>query len=150
MLLGTCGNLIIPGADIPWKNSSTESEKPLIYSRKKRNSLLVRLCPGINHQTTGSIKGIMKQMSDSLKHKFHSAGAFIEAAKKNSSSAAILAPDRKPLSYGRLCRHIDHVVSLLNDYGIGRNDRIAIVLPDGPEMAVAFLSVVACATCAPL
>jgi len=92
----------------------------------------------------------MKQMSDSLKHKFHSAGAFIEAAKKNSSSAAILAPDRKPLSYGRLCRHIDHVVSLLNDYGIGRNDRIAIVLPDGPEMAVAFLSVVACATCAPL
>ena len=89
-------------------------------------------------------------MNDSLKHKFHSAGEFLESAKKIPSSPAILAPDQKPLSYEQLSRHINHVVSLLNDYGLGRNDRIAIVLPNGPEMAVAFLSVIAGAACAPL
>jgi acyl-CoA synthetase (AMP-forming)/AMP-acid ligase II/acyl carrier protein len=34
--------------------------------------------------------------------------------------------------------------------GVGRNDRVAIVLPNGPEMAVAFLAVTAGATSAPL
>jgi acyl-CoA synthetase (AMP-forming)/AMP-acid ligase II len=34
--------------------------------------------------------------------------------------------------------------------GIGRNDRVAIVLPNGPEMAVAFIAVAAGATAAPL
>jgi acyl-CoA synthetase (AMP-forming)/AMP-acid ligase II/acyl carrier protein len=38
----------------------------------------------------------------------------------------------------------------LNNYGLGRNDRVALVLPNGPEMAVAFLSVISGATCAPL
>lgn len=77
-------------------------------------------------------------------------GEFLKSAKKNPTFTAILAPHRKPLSYGQLCQHIDHVVSLLNHYGIGRNDRIALVLPNGPEMAVAFLSVITCAPCAPL
>ena len=34
--------------------------------------------------------------------------------------------------------------------GLGRHDRIAIVLPQGPEMAVVFVAVAACATAAPL
>jgi len=34
--------------------------------------------------------------------------------------------------------------------GMGRNDRVAIVLPNGPEMAVAFVAVAAGATSAPL
>ena len=34
--------------------------------------------------------------------------------------------------------------------GINRGDRIETVLPDGPEMAVAFLGVAAGAVCAPL
>ncbi|OAD20909.1 AMP-dependent synthetase and ligase, partial [Candidatus Thiomargarita nelsonii] len=38
----------------------------------------------------------------------------------------------------------------LNTLGVGRNDRIAIVLPNCPEMAVAFLAVAAGATAAPL
>ena len=77
-------------------------------------------------------------------------GEFLVSAKKTPSSFAILAPGRETLSYGKLCRHIDHLASLLNDYGLGRNDRIALVLPNGPEMAVAFLSVIAVAACAPL
>ena len=89
-------------------------------------------------------------MNDSSLHKFHSIGEFLKAAKKIPSSLAILAPARKALSYGQLCGHIERVVSSLNDHGLGRNDRVALVLPNGPEMAVAFLSVIAGAACAPL
>jgi oxalate---CoA ligase len=80
----------------------------------------------------------------------HSIGEFFDAARKFSLSPAILAPDRKPLSYGQLARHISDVVSLLNENGLARNDRIAVVLPNSPEMAVTFLAVIAGATCAPL
>jgi amino acid adenylation domain-containing protein len=46
--------------------------------------------------------------------------------------------------------HIDDVVKTLPAIGVGRNDRVALVLPNGPEMAVAFLAVAAGATSAPL
>ena len=42
------------------------------------------------------------------------------------------------------------MVQTLHAMGLGRNDRVALVLPNGPEMAVAFLAVAASATCAPL
>ena len=34
--------------------------------------------------------------------------------------------------------------------GINRHDRVAVMLPNGPELAVAILTVEACAVCAPL
>ena len=63
---------------------------------------------------------------------------------------AIAAPGCPPLTYRKLCDHINNVVETLNAMGLGRNDRIGIVLPNGPEMAVAFLAVASCATSAPL
>lgn len=75
---------------------------------------------------------------------------FLEDSRDFSSSPAILAPGRKPLPYGDLCDHVDREVSLLNGYGLCRNDRVALVLPNGPEMALCFLTVIAGATCAPL
>src|SRR5262249_58092282 len=38
----------------------------------------------------------------------------------------------------------------LRAMGIGRRDRVAVMLPNGPEMAVAVLTVAARATCAPM
>jgi acyl-CoA synthetase (AMP-forming)/AMP-acid ligase II len=38
----------------------------------------------------------------------------------------------------------------LNALGIGRGDRVAIVLPNCPEMACAFVAVASCCTAAPL
>src|SRR2546427_11089062 len=73
-----------------------------------------------------------------------------EQATRNPDALAILAPGRTPLAYGRLQRHIDDVVHTLHTMGLGRNDRVALVLPNGPEMAVAFLAVAAGATCVPL
>ncbi len=63
---------------------------------------------------------------------------------------AILAPDRDPLTYGRLRALVRETGASLAAAGIGRGDRIAIVLPNGPEMAMAFVAIAACATAAPL
>src|SRR5712691_202119 len=71
-------------------------------------------------------------------------------AQQKPNAIAIGAPGRAPLTYGRLLSQMDNVVHTLNATGIGRNDRIAIVLPNGPEMAVAFLAVAAGATSVPL
>jgi acyl-CoA synthetase (AMP-forming)/AMP-acid ligase II/thioesterase domain-containing protein len=63
---------------------------------------------------------------------------------------ALAAPGRAPLTYGRLADQTANVVKTLNALGVTRNDRVALVLPNGPEMAAAFLAVAAGATCAPL
>lgn len=63
---------------------------------------------------------------------------------------AIAAPDRPVLTYAGLRQHIKQTVATLNGLGIGRNDRVAIVLPNGPEMATSFVSIGAGATTAPL
>lgn len=63
---------------------------------------------------------------------------------------AIGAPDAPSLSYDGLRALVARIVADLNKGGIGRGDRVAIVLPNGPEMATAFISVAAAATAAPL
>ncbi len=66
------------------------------------------------------------------------------------AAAAIGAPDRAPLSHGGLRTLAARTVEQLNGVGIGRGDRVAIVLPNGPEMASAFIAIAAGATTAPL
>jgi len=63
---------------------------------------------------------------------------------------AISAPGRIPLSFGGLWEQVETQVQALNALGLRGTDRIALALPNGPEMAVAFLAVASCATCAPL
>ncbi len=63
---------------------------------------------------------------------------------------AIAAPEREPLSYGGLRDQVGRTGEALARAGIGAGDRVAIVLPNGPEMAAAFLATAACATAAPL
>jgi acyl-CoA synthetase (AMP-forming)/AMP-acid ligase II len=67
-----------------------------------------------------------------------------------SQLPALRAPDRAPLSYGGLRELAHSTVARLNGIGIGRGDRVAIVLPNGPEMAAAFVAIAAGATTAPL
>ena len=54
---------------------------------------------------------------------------------------AIGAPGRPWLTYADLKKLTDETLATLNGIGIGRGDRVAIVLPNGPEMASAFLAV---------
>ena len=69
-------------------------------------------------------------------------------ARRFAEAPAILAPDCAPLSYRRLFRHIDDVGRALRAKGIGRDDRIAVLMPNGPELAVAIVAVAANAACA--
>jgi oxalate---CoA ligase len=71
-------------------------------------------------------------------------------ADQRPNAIAVMAPGRRPLSYAQLRDQISQVVTTLNSLGIGRNDRVAVVLPNGPEAAVVLLGVAAGATCAPL
>ncbi|HZP92686.1 MAG TPA: acyl--CoA ligase [Burkholderiales bacterium] len=66
------------------------------------------------------------------------------------NAAAIGAPGRKPLAYGALRAFLGETVQRLNALGVGRNERVAIVLDNGPEMAVCFLAVASTCTAAPL
>ena len=63
---------------------------------------------------------------------------------------AIAAPEREPLTYGALRDQVGRTGDALAKAGIGAGDRVAIVLPNGPEMATAFLATAAHATAAPL
>ncbi|MBM4197095.1 MAG: AMP-binding protein [Gammaproteobacteria bacterium] len=67
-----------------------------------------------------------------------------------SAAIALEAPGRTPLSYDGLRRQLVDTVAALNALGVGRNDAVGIVLPNGPEMASAFLCIGGGATTAPL
>jgi acyl-CoA synthetase (AMP-forming)/AMP-acid ligase II len=71
-------------------------------------------------------------------------------ARRIPDAPAILAPGRAPLTYRHLYEHIDKMGRTLRAAGIGNRDRVAIVLPNGPEMPVAVLAVAGCAACSPV
>ena len=68
----------------------------------------------------------------------------------NASDHAIGAPGRPWLDGAGLHALAEQTRQALNSVGIGRGDRVGIVLPNGPEMATCFVSVAAACTAAPL
>src|SRR5262249_27671275 len=71
-------------------------------------------------------------------------------ARGAAAAPAIGAPGRPPLSHAALRALAERTTASLNAMGIGRNDRVAMVLPNGPEMGAGFVAVAAGATAAPL
>ncbi len=63
---------------------------------------------------------------------------------------AIVTPDGPALTYDGLKAQIGHLMDQLRSFGIRRNDRVAIVLPNGIEAIASFLAVSGVATAAPL
>ncbi len=63
---------------------------------------------------------------------------------------SIGAPERTPLDFAGLKALAARTVETLNGLGLGRGDRIAIVLPNGPEMAASFVAVASGCSTAPL
>ena len=66
------------------------------------------------------------------------------------AATALSAPGAKPLTFRELRALVAATICELNGNGIGRGDRVAIVLPNGPEMAAAFIAIAAGTTSAPL
>jgi acyl-CoA synthetase (AMP-forming)/AMP-acid ligase II len=78
-------------------------------------------------------------------HPFHS---LLQAGP--DAAPAISAPGRPKLSHSGLRTLVQRTIARLNELGAGRNDRVAIVLPNGPEMATCYLACAAGTTSAPL
>jgi acyl-CoA synthetase (AMP-forming)/AMP-acid ligase II len=68
----------------------------------------------------------------------------------SGGSEAVGGLDRVGLTYGGLRELGIGVREALLGFGIGRGDRVAIVLPNGPEMATAFVTIAQTAATAPL
>lgn len=66
------------------------------------------------------------------------------------AAPALSAPGRPALTHGGLRAQVDATVAALNALGIGRNDRVAIVLNNGPEMAACYIACACAVTSAPL
>ncbi|HEY7517079.1 MAG TPA: AMP-binding protein [Methylomirabilota bacterium] len=71
-------------------------------------------------------------------------------AHRDPDAPAIVAPHRRALTYRELSAHAALTVRRLRALGVARTDAVAVVMPQGPELAVAFLGVAAGAIAAPL
>ena len=71
-------------------------------------------------------------------------------AQADGNATAVRAPGRDPLTFAGLRQLVAEAGNDLHRLGIGRGDRVAIVLPNGPEMATAFLAFGSWASAAPL
>jgi acyl-CoA synthetase (AMP-forming)/AMP-acid ligase II len=63
---------------------------------------------------------------------------------------ALMAPDKPTLTYRQLRQHIAELAAQLNQFGLGRGDRLSIAMPNGPEMILTYLAAATCGTAAPL
>ena len=63
---------------------------------------------------------------------------------------ALRAPDRPDMTYRQLRQTVRQLAEQLNGFGLGRGDRIALAMPNGPELILSFLAAASCGTAAPL
>jgi acyl-CoA synthetase (AMP-forming)/AMP-acid ligase II/aryl carrier-like protein len=77
-------------------------------------------------------------------------GLLRESVQRWPDRDALSAPGRAALTYRALLDQVERMIAHLHESGIGQNDRVAVVLPNGPEMATAFLATAGGATSAPL
>lgn len=77
--------------------------------------------------------------------------ALLEAnAVRWAGRPAIHAGDRPSITHDALWHRVNAGRSALRDFGIGPEDRVALMLPQGPDLALAFLTVACSAAAAPL
>ncbi|NIM51454.1 MAG: AMP-binding protein [Gemmatimonadales bacterium] len=62
----------------------------------------------------------------------------------DTHAVAITAPHGTSLTLAGLHAAIDRLAGQLRSLGMGRGDRVAIVLPNGQEMALVFLAASSC------
>src|ERR1044071_8585147 len=67
-----------------------------------------------------------------------------------ASHAAIQIRGGSSLTYWELGEQVETLAARLNEFGLGRGDRIAIALPNGLEMIASFFAASSVGTAAPL
>lgn len=86
---------------------------------------------------------------DNLARPNHIGLALAGYAVSQPDRPAILAPGRQPLSYAALYQQQNYVCARFSEWGLGQGDPVAVILPKGPEMAVAIAVLPSCATVVP-
>src|SRR6202165_1612103 len=67
-----------------------------------------------------------------------------------ASDPALVVPGGPRLTYGQLREQVSLAADRLAQHGLGREDRIALVFPNGAESIVLFLAAATVGTAAPL
>jgi acyl-CoA synthetase (AMP-forming)/AMP-acid ligase II len=74
----------------------------------------------------------------------------VVSVRDHADRSALVAPGRADLTYGDLGRQIDATRQWLAHAGYGRGHRVAVALPNSPEVALAIVAIMCSATCAPI
>ena len=69
---------------------------------------------------------------------------------REAGKTAISASGRADLTYGLFASLCEETAAALRSRGLARNDKLAIVLPNGPDMAASFVAAANAVTAAPL
>lgn len=96
------------------------------------------------HLVVRNEKNIMNYTNHSLYEQIN------RQANSNNKHLAIRSVTGKGASYGQLIQQIDQLGRQLSRLGVKSDDRIALVIPNGPEMAIALMAVSSFAISAPL
>ncbi len=72
------------------------------------------------------------------------------SAGRDPAAIALLTPGRAPLDYEGLWAQLEAIAVALHDAGLGASSRVATVLPNGPDAALAAVGVACTAGCVPL
>jgi acyl-CoA synthetase (AMP-forming)/AMP-acid ligase II len=70
-------------------------------------------------------------------------------AERNPNAPCVVSTAGEWLTWRQLVDQLDRTSTSLRAFGFGPSDRIALVMPNGPVNAVAFLTVASCVACAP-
>ncbi|MGD9851482.1 MAG: AMP-binding protein [Nitrospirales bacterium] len=71
-------------------------------------------------------------------------------SQESPTREALLGLDRSPLTFAQLTQQLQSLRAGLRQRGLDRTARLALVAPNGPELALAFLACATSAICAPL
>jgi len=63
---------------------------------------------------------------------------------------ALIDVDGRAIDHATLCHQVDRLADAFRSAGLGRNDRLAIVLPNGPEIVITLLAAMTVGCAAPL
>ena len=76
--------------------------------------------------------------------------AIVRWAERSPDAPAVVASNQPPISYGKLVELLESTQTSLAASGVATTDRVALLMPNGPTMALTLLGVMAHATAAPL
>ena len=89
-------------------------------------------------------------MAESAHESNSSATTVRDLLSPEHSGPALVDVDGRTIDHTTLCNEVDRLATAMRRAGLKRNDRLAIVLPNGPEMVITLLAAMTVGCAAPL